>query len=157
MDRLSPPAVTFTARLTASARGSGGAYIPVPREVAISLRLKGMPKIKAIIAGSPYRGSLMPMGDGTYGLGVAKSIREVAGLDIGGAVTVQLAADAEPRIVEVPADLAKSLARDPRARKAWEQLSYTNRKEAARDLETAKRPETRQRRLSKILERLKAD
>jgi len=53
-------------RLTATARGGGGTLVPVPRAVAAKLGLKGMPRIQAVIAGTPYRGSLMPMGDGTY-------------------------------------------------------------------------------------------
>ena len=127
----------------------------VPPRVATKLGLKGMPKIQSVIAGFPYRGSLMPMGDGTYCLGVAKAIREAAGLDFGDSITVQLEIDTAPRIVEVPADLATVLAKDPTARAAWESLSYTDRKEIARGLEDAKRPETRKRRLAQSLERLR--
>ena len=47
-----------------------------------------MPKIQAVIAGQPYRGSLMPMGDGTYCLGVLKSIQDAAGVGFGDTVTV---------------------------------------------------------------------
>ena len=130
--------------------------MPVPRDVATKLDLKGMPKIQAIIASFPYRGSLMPMGDGTYSLGVGKEIRKAAGLDFGDPITVQLGIDTAPRIVGVPAELAMVLARDDKARAVWEKLSYTNRKEAARDLNEAKRPETRARRLAKILERLRS-
>jgi hypothetical protein len=58
--------IVFRGKLTATPRGGGGCLIPVPREAASKLGLKGMPKIQAVIAGQPYRGSLMPMGDGTY-------------------------------------------------------------------------------------------
>jgi len=39
---------------------------------------------------------------------------------------------------------------------AWEKLSFTNKKEMARSLEEAKKPETRQRRLAAALQRLRA-
>jgi len=71
-------------------RGGGGCLVPVPRDAAAKLGLKGMPKIQSVIAGQPYRGSLMPMGDGTYCLGVLKSIQEAAGVGFGDTVTVQL-------------------------------------------------------------------
>jgi hypothetical protein len=123
--------------------------------VAARLRLKGMPKVQAVIAGHLYRGSLMPMGDGTYCLGVLKSIQEAAGVGQGDSVTIELALDTAPRTVEVPSDLAEALARDKKAAAAWDALSYTNRKEAARAIEEARRPETRERRLAGILERLR--
>ena len=74
---------TFKGVLTATPRGGGGTLVPVPRQVAAKLGLKGMPKVQAVIAGQPYRGSLMPMGDGTYCLGVLKSIQEAAGVKQG--------------------------------------------------------------------------
>jgi hypothetical protein len=146
--------VTFKGVVTPTPRGGGGWMVPIPREVATTLRLKGFPKIQAVIAGTPYRGSLMPKGDGTYCLGVLKSIRESAGVGIGDEITIELALDTAPRVVEVPADLAKALTRSNVASAAWEKLSYTSKKELARALEEAKRPETRARRLAETLARL---
>jgi hypothetical protein len=146
--------VTFKGRLTSTPRGGGGTLVPVPKVVADKLGLKGMPKIQAVIAGTPYRGSLMPMGDGTYCLGVLKSIQEKAGVGVGDLITVALGLDTEARTVEPPTDLANAMARDQRAAAAWEKLSYTNKKEMARSLEEAKKPETRERRLDAILDRL---
>src|SRR5256885_15381701 len=106
-----------------------------------------MPKVQAVIAGQPYRGSLMPMGDGTYCLGVLKSIQEAAGVKQGDTVTVELELDTARRVVELPADLAKAIAQDKKASAAWDKLSFTNKKEMARGLEEAKKPETRERRV----------
>jgi uncharacterized protein DUF1905/bacteriocin resistance YdeI/OmpD-like protein len=142
--------------LTATPRGGGGTLVAVPREVASKMRLRGMPKVQAVIAGQPYRGSLMPMGDGTYCLGVLKSIQAAAGVKQGDTVTVDLELDTTPRLVEPPPDLARALAGDKKARAAWEKLSYTNQKEVAQSLEESKKPETRQRRLVAALERLRA-
>jgi hypothetical protein len=130
--------------------------IPVPREVATKLGLEGMPKIQAVIAGRPYRGSLMPMGDGTWCLGVLKSIQEAAGVGFGDAVTVELELDNTPRVIEPPPDLARELARNRKLAAAWEKLSFTNKKEMALSLTEAKRPETRERRLAAALQKLRA-
>ena len=148
--------VRFKGVLTATPRGGGGTLVPIPKEVAAKLGLRGMPKIQAVIAGTPYRGSLMPMGDGTYCLGVLKWIQEAAGVGAGDSITIDLELDTAPRTVDMPIDLAKATAHDKKALAAWDALSYTNKKEMARSLYEAKRPETRERRLAKALESLRS-
>jgi hypothetical protein len=147
--------VRFKGKLTPTPGGGGGCLVPVPREVAAKLGLKGMPKIQAVIAGQPYRGSLMPMGDGTYCLGVLKSIQQAAGVGFGDTVTVELDVDTAPRVVEPPADLARIIAGDKKLAATWDKLSFTNRKEMARSLEEAKKPETRERRLAAAIAALR--
>jgi len=147
---------TFKATLTPTPRGGGGTLLPVPESVAIEMGLRGMPKVNAVIAGQPYRGSLMPMGDGTFCLGVLKSIQEAAGVKQGDTVTVELELDTAPRTVEMPSDLKKALAGDRKAQAAWDSLSFTNKKEMARSVEEAKKPETRERRLAAAMKALRA-
>jgi uncharacterized protein DUF1905/bacteriocin resistance YdeI/OmpD-like protein len=146
----------FKGVLTPTPRGGGGTLVPIPREVADKLGLKGMPKVQAVIAGTPYRGSLMPMGDGTYCLGVLKSIQEAAGVGQGDTITIDLELDITPRTVEMPAVLAGAIAHDKKATASWEALSFTNKKEMAQSLEEAKKPETRERRLAQALEKLRS-
>src|ERR1700674_3684475 len=133
------PMVKFKGVLTPTPRGGGGCFVPIPKDVAAKLGLKGFPKIQAVIAGLPYRGSLMPMGDGTYCLGVLKSIQEAAGVGFGDTVEVLLELDTAPRTVEPPADLARAMAREKKMAASWEKLSFTNKKEMALSLEQAKK------------------
>ena len=147
--------ISFKGVLTPTPRGGGGCLVPVPRDVATKLGLKGMPKINAVIGGQPYRGSLMPMGDGTYCLGVLKSIQEAAGVGLGDSITVELELDTTPRIVELPADLARAFAGNKTMAARWEKLSFTNKKEMALSLTEAKKPETRERRLAAALAKLR--
>jgi hypothetical protein len=146
--------VKFSAVLQPDPTGTG-TFILVPRELNDRLGLKGRSKIHAVIARHPYRGSLMPMGDGTFCLGVLKAIQESAGVKRGDTVTVELELDTAPRTVEPPPDLARHLARDKNSAAAWDRLSFTNKREMARSLEEAKKPETRERRLAAALERLR--
>jgi len=148
--------VRFKGVLTATPRGGGGTLLPIPRDVAAQLGLKGIPKIQAVIAGTPYRGSLMPMGDGTFCLGVLKSIQEAAGVGVGDKIEVLMELDTEPRTIEAPTDLASALAKDKRLAAAWAKLSFTNKKEMAASLTDAKKPETRKRRLDAAVAKLKA-
>jgi Domain of unknown function (DUF1905)/Bacteriocin-protection, YdeI or OmpD-Associated len=145
----------FRATLLADPTGTG-TYVAVPPNVADALSLKGRPKIHAVIAGHPYRGSLISTGDGAFVLGVLKSIQEAEGLKRGDAITVELALDTAPRVIEPPSDLAAALRRDRVAAASWDRLSYTSKREIAGSLEEAKRPETRKRRLVAALERLRS-
>ena len=142
----------FRARLRSDPKGSG-VYVPIPPQVASALGLRGRPKIQSVIAGHPYRGSLMPMPDG-FGLGVLKAIQEAENLKPGDSITFELDVDTAPRVIEPPPDLAKALAGDGRAAASWEKLSYTNKREIAMSLEEAKKPETRERRLAAALSKL---
>ncbi|HVC78458.1 MAG TPA: YdeI/OmpD-associated family protein [Candidatus Micrarchaeaceae archaeon] len=119
----------------------------VVAEVAATLGLKGMPKINAVIAGTPYRGSLMAKGDGTYCLGVLKSIQEAARLGSGDSITVDLGLDTAPGTVELP--------HSKQAIATSEALSFTNKNEMARSLEAGRRPQTRERRLAQAVEALR--
>lgn len=132
-----------------------GTFIRIPRRLNDEMGLKGRPKVQAVIAGHPYRGSLMPMGDGTFSLGVLKAIQQSAGVMRGDRITVRLELDAAPRTITPPPDLASHLARDRQLASRWEALSYTNQREMARNLEKAKKPETRERRLAAALEQLR--
>lgn len=152
--RIAAQVVRFTAELRPDPAG-GGTFVLVPPDVAAKLGLRGRPKIQAVIAGHPYRGSLMPTRDG-FVLGVLKSIQQAAGVKRGDRIAVELTLDTAPRTIEPPADLAAELARNREAAAAWDRLSYTNKKEIARSLEEAKRPETRASRLASALERLRA-
>lgn len=141
--------IEFEAEVEEASRG--GALIAVPFDAKETFG-SGRPKIIATFDGEPYRGSIVSMG-GRYVLGISKAIRATIGKDVGDAVRVTVALDTEERTVEVPNDLASAL-EGAGKRAAFDALSYTRRKEAVRDLETAKKSETRARRLTKIVDTL---
>lgn len=62
---------------------------------------------------------------------------------------VEIAADADARVVEVPADLAKALKAKSRLWKGWCDLSYTNPRECVESVLGAKKQETRERRIAR--------
>jgi len=127
--------------------------ITIPFDVEEVFGAKRVP-IKATVNGAEYRGTIVRMG-GKYMLGIPKVFREAAGIKAGDNIVVTLLKDVEERTVTIPSDLAKELKKDKGLQEAWDKLSFTIRKENARDLEEAKRPETRARRLEKTLAMLK--
>ena len=113
------------------------------------------PKVKALIEGVPYRGTLVRMGTECHLLLVLKSIREQAGKTFGDEVKVTVEADAEERVVAVPAELKRVFQSEKEARAVFEKLSYTHQKEYVVWITEAKKEETRQKRIAKTIEMLK--
>ncbi|MEA2437731.1 MAG: hypothetical protein QOF65_2287 [Thermoleophilaceae bacterium] len=111
--------------------------------------------VAGTVNGSPFRGRLMVYGGVTY-LGFRKEIRDAAGgIEEGDEVEVVIARDDAPREVEVPEALAAALAGDAEARRVFDGLAFTHRKEYAVWIAEAKRDETRVRRVEKALEMLR--
>ena len=102
-----------------------------------------------------YRTTVARMG-GRFLVPVSAEVRKAAGVTAGDELDVGIELDDAPRTVDVPADLAVALAEVPAAAQAWERLSYTHRKEWARSVEDAKKPETRARRVAAAVEALRA-
>jgi uncharacterized protein YdeI (YjbR/CyaY-like superfamily) len=81
--------------------------------------------------------------------------RHAAGVETGDEVEVELEFDPEPRVVAEPADFARALKTDPIARTAYDRLPDGRKREHVRAIESAKKPETRVRRIEKALATLR--
>ena len=146
----------MTFRTTLLKAGGTATGIEIPPDVVAALGSTKRPPVKVTINGTyTYRNTVAVMG-GKYMVGVAGEHRAGAGVAGGDVIDVTLELDTEPRVVEVPPDLAKALAKDKVAKAAFDKLSYTHRKEYVRGIEEAKKPETRQRRIAKAVESLRA-
>ena len=143
---------TFTAVIQNA--GGGGAFVEVPFDVEQAFGSK-KPKVKATIEGVPYRGTLVRMGTECHVLIFLKGIREQIGKTFGDEVTISVEPDTEPRLIEIPPDLARELKEDEEAKAFFDKLSYTHQKEYVTWINEAKKQETRQNRILKTLEMLK--
>jgi hypothetical protein len=130
----------------------GGTFVEIPFDVKEAWGA-GRVKVKATFDGEPYVGSVASMG-GAHVLGVLKGIRAKLGKSVGDTVKVTVEPDTAPRTVAVPKDLAAALRRSVGAKRAFDALAYTYRKELVRALEGAKKPETRERRLAAAVKKL---
>jgi hypothetical protein len=140
---------------TLVARGPAAAVVLDEDQVAaVGEGAKRFP-VRATVNGYAWRTSVMRMG-GEFLVGLNREVRERAGAGTGDRVEVELALDTAPREVEVPPALATALAGDAAAQAAFDALSFTHRKEYARWVAEAKRPETRERRIAETLARLRA-
>lgn len=149
---LDSPRFSFSAPLLDP--GGPGAYVEVPLDIEALFGKKRL-KIQALIAGHPYRGSMVRMGGPAHVLIVLKEIRQKAGLAFGDLVEVTFWEDLDERVIELPVELEKALASDQRLREIFDGMSFTHRREWAMYVSEAKQEQTRQRRAQKVLEELR--
>lgn len=145
---------TFITTVT-QAEDSSATGLQVPADVVAALGHGKRPPVVVTINGYSYRSTVAPY-SGVTMLPLAAEHRRAAGAKAGDQVEVTLELDEQPRTVEVPADLAAALDARLGARAAFDALSYTNRKEHVRQVESAKAEETRRRRIARIADSLES-
>ena len=130
--------------------GKTAAGIEVPAEVVTALGQTKRPPVRVTINGYTYRSTVATVG-GRFMVGVSNEVRASAGVAAGDEVDVQMELDTAPREVSVPPELAKELASDAGARKAFEALSYSKQRLLVDPVANAKTAETRDRNVAKAL------
>lgn len=110
--------------------------------------------MRGTVNGFPFRSSLCNMGDGHF-MVVNKQMRDGAKCKAGDIVDVVLERDRAERTVEVPDYIKKIIATNKTAQATWDSLSFTHKKEWVRAVGDAKKEETRQSRIKKMMDALK--
>jgi hypothetical protein len=142
-------------RTTILTSGKTAAGIEIPPDVLTDLGAGRKPPVTVTINGHTYRSTVATV-DGRSMVGVSVENRAKAGVEGGQTVDVEIQLDTAPRIVEVRDDFAAALAVEPGARAFFEGLSNSEKGWFVGGIRDAKTPETRQRRIDKAIERLKA-
>ncbi|MGI8701000.1 MAG: YdeI/OmpD-associated family protein [Nocardioidaceae bacterium] len=127
----------------------------VPDDVIAALGAGRRPAVAVTIGTYTYRTTAASMG-GRFLVPLSAENRAAAGVAAGDQVVVDIEADAEPRTVAVPPDLADALAQDPAAAQFFEALAHSHRKEWARWVDEAKKPQTRSARVARAVDALRA-
>ncbi len=130
---------------------SSATAIAIPFDVEKAYGSRGRVPVRGTLNGFAFRSSVFPMGGGCHWLVVNRDMREGAKIKAGEMISVMMERDDEPRVITPPKDFARALAANKAALAAWDKLSYTHRKEYARAIEEAKKPETRERRIEKAI------
>ncbi|TQJ33549.1 uncharacterized protein DUF1905 [Arthrobacter sp. SLBN-122] len=143
-------------KFTTTIQGSGNKTgIEVPEEIVTALDAGRRPPVVVTINDESYRSSIAVMG-GKNMVGVSAANRELTGVAAGDTVEVGLEVDTEPRVNEVPDDLASALEAEPEAKAFYGALNYSSQRRYVEPITDAKTPETRVRRVAKAVEDLKA-
>jgi hypothetical protein len=130
-----------------SASAVGAIDVPFdPKEVFGKARAAVVVSIKQ----HTYRSTIFTM-QGKRFVPLRISNQIAAGVRAGDRVKITLTLDQTPRVVKVPADLAKAL-RAAGLLKVFKGMSFTHQREHVEAITSAKKPETRARRLAACLE-----
>jgi hypothetical protein len=142
--------ITFHTKILQAGKNAAG--IQVPEEIIEKLGSGKRPLVRVTIMKYTYRSAVAVM-DGKFMISLSAENRQAAGVLGGEEVDVTLELDLEPRTVELPKDLKDALTKAG-ALEAFEKSAPSMRKEYVRQVEEAKAQETRERRISKIVEKL---
>jgi hypothetical protein len=145
--------VRFRSKVLLAGKTATG--VEVPAKVVDGLGSTKRPLVRVTINGYTYRSAIAPMG-GTFMLGISEEVRNNAHVKAGDTIDVDVELDTKPRDVEVPPELAKALAKDAKAKKYFEGLSYSGKHRLVAPIANGKSPETRERNLAKAMTELKA-
>jgi hypothetical protein len=147
------PEIRFTATIKAAGKTATG--IVVPDEIVARLGTSKRPAVRVTINGHTYRNTIASMG-GVYMVGVSAQERVNTGVAAGDTVEVGLALDTNARTVDIPPDLAAALNNDARAAAFFDTISYSNKRWYTLWIESAKKAETRDARVTKAIDMLRA-
>jgi hypothetical protein len=151
-----PSKIRFKAKLLrpATAKGASWTFLVLPKKASAKLRTRSMTTVEGTINNCPFRATLAPDGQRSHWFKVTKKLREGAGAEAGEVVRLEIMSagkELEPRI---PADLRKALAAVPKARALWSDITPVARRDWIHWITSAKRSETRARRIDNACEML---
>lgn len=144
-----------TFRTTIELGGKTATGFEVPEEVVAALGAGKQPAVTVRLGGHTYRSTVAVRG-GRYLVPLSADNRTAAGVSAGDELDVDLTLDTKPREVDLPADFAAALAAEPAAKEFFSGISNSNKRWHVLNIEGAKTPETRARRVEKSVTTLKA-
>ena len=140
---------TFRATL----RKVGPLYaVEVP--AAVLAALGGAKKIPVTVRylGDAHASTVTPARGGRGRLFLRVDVFRPRGLGVGDALDISLTPDRSPRVLAVPPDLQRALQFRPAALAGWERAAPSTRRVVVDHLNEARSPETRERRIEKLVE-----
>ena len=129
--------------------------IEVPEDAVAKLASGKRPAVKVTLNGFTYRSTIAVMG-GRFLIPLSAERRGKANVKGGDKLDIVLQLDMEPREVVLHPEFKKALDRNKKALAFFESLSYSSKSHYALPISEAKADETRQRRIDKAIEDLKA-
>lgn len=150
--------IRFRAKLlrpAATAKASW-TFLTMPKSASAKLPSRSMTSVEGTINGVPFRATLEPDGQKSHWLKVDRKLREAAGAEVGDVVALAIAPMAEEPEPKVPADLRRALARDPKVRALWSDITPIARRDWIHWVISAKQSATRARRIDNACSMLAA-
>ncbi len=151
MSENPPKEIRFRAMLE---KGQGWLCLYLPKSAGRKIGTRGKVPVVGTINGVPIRTSVFPTSRGQHMMLVNKQMQKTSGVMAGDCVSLVLAIDDTPRIMEVPLDLERTLKSSRPLWEAFDRMSYSHKREWVDWINSAKKQETRARRIAKVFEKL---
>jgi hypothetical protein len=120
------------------------------KPLPVSVRINGQPQ-------KPWHINMMPAGDGSFFLYLQNTVRTASRTKVGDRVAVELSFDDAYRsgpAHPLPVWFRTALKKNPKAKKAWDMLIPSRKKEILRYFAALKSPEAKARNLARAMEAL---
>lgn len=151
--------IHFKAKLlrpAAPAKAASWTFLTLPKAASAKLPSRGMTAVEGTMNGVPFKATLEPDGQKGHWLRVDRKMREAARAEPDELVTLEIAPAGEEPEPKVPADLRKALVAAPQAQVLWSDITPIARRDWIHWITSAKRPETRARRVDNACSMLAA-
>jgi hypothetical protein len=140
----------------ATPKGAAWTFLILSKVASTKLPTRGMTAVEGTINGAPFRATLEPDGQGSHWLKVTRKLREAAGAAPGDVVALEIMPAGKEPEPKIPTDLWKALAAAPKARALWSEITPVARRDWIQWVTSAKRSETRARRIGNACKMLAA-
>lgn len=147
----------FDALLVAKGPGGAWTFLSIPFNVKEVFGTGGRLAVAGTVNGFPFRNSLMPEGDGTHSMMFNKQLQAGANAKAGDRVRVVLEPDQGEREITTPPELEEALRTNPKAAGLFAELTFSQKKEYADWISSAKQQATKQNRAAKAVELLASE
>ncbi|HAX73378.1 MAG TPA: hypothetical protein DCY20_07630 [Firmicutes bacterium] len=129
-------------------------YIEIPFNVEEMFGAKRV-KVRAMFDDIEYRGSIVKMGLDCHILGLTKEIRNKIGKGPGDLIEVTVVKDEEERVVDISEELQSIMESEQEVKQFWNGLSFSIQKKFAHSITSAKKEETRLKRVATVIGKLR--
>jgi Bacteriocin-protection, YdeI or OmpD-Associated/Domain of unknown function (DUF1905) len=148
--------IRFKAKLLrpAEVKGDAWSFLVLPKNASAKLPTRSMTSVEGTINDHPFKATLEPDGQKSHWLKVSRKMREAAGADAGDVVALEIVPTGKEPEPKVPPDLKRALAAAPEARAVWSDITPVARRDWIAWIVSAKRPETRARRIDNACDML---
>jgi hypothetical protein len=156
---MTKPSIRFKAKLfrpAESEKAGSWSFLILPKNASAKLPSRGMTAIEGTINGFPFQATLEPDGQKSHWLKVDRKLSKSADTEAGDIVTLEITPAGKDTEPEVPTDLRKALAADPKARALWSAITPNARRDWIHWITSPKQPETRARRIKNTCSMLTA-
>ncbi len=145
----------FSAKVVRLDGGMRFHAVPVPDAVAEKLKAAGSRRVLATIGAHTFRRGLMNHAEGDSYIVLGGDILKTCGLREGSPVSVALAPDPEPDVLDMPACFALVLEEDAEARARWETFPTGKRRSLLHYISSAKTEATQIKRSWELAEKIR--